>query len=336
MRKLHHFRMPKQLQVLAFSMFALLFSGASLAAQTPQNKAIPEDTARAGRLVERGDTKIARDLLKKIVEKRPDDAYAWYYLGLAHKREEEMCAARIALLKATSFRPEPPEATALLASILATGNGEDIQSAGVLAERALVLGLDNADVRYALSEAQLQADNYARALAEAEAALLLEAKHSGALLVKARALNQLKRRQDAAAALSEYLATAPDDDDLDLWRETLARWQSPLEKPKPVSPEAAPVVFRPTEVTVKARVLSKPTPNYTEKARRNCLSGTVVLQMVLSSNGEVTGVRTISGLPSGLTREAIKAAHRITFEPALKDGKPVSQYIRVEYNFNIY
>ncbi|MBA3323229.1 MAG: energy transducer TonB, partial [Pyrinomonadaceae bacterium] len=38
----------------------------------------------------------------------------------------------------------------------------------------------------------------------------------------------------------------------------------------------------------------------------------------------------------GLTEKAIEAARRITFTPAEKDGRPVSQYITLVYNFNIY
>ena len=95
-------------------------------------------------------------------------------------------------------------------------------------------------------------------------------------------------------------------------------------------------VFKPDEVTQKARILSKPSPEYTEAARKNQVTGTVTLQMVFSSSGSVTSIRTISGLPHGLTEKAIAAAQRIKFAPAIKDGRPVSQYIRVEYNFNIY
>ncbi len=95
-------------------------------------------------------------------------------------------------------------------------------------------------------------------------------------------------------------------------------------------------VFKPNEVTTKARILSKPTPEYTEDARKNQVTGTVVLQMVLSSSGAVTNIRTVTGLPFGLTEKAIAAARRIQFSPATKEGRAVSQYVRVEYNFNIY
>ena len=37
---------------------------------------------------------------------------------------------------------------------------------------------------------------------------------------------------------------------------------------------------------------------------------------------------------SGLTERAIEAAKRIKFTPAMKDGKPVSVWMQLEYNFS--
>jgi TonB family protein len=95
-------------------------------------------------------------------------------------------------------------------------------------------------------------------------------------------------------------------------------------------------VFAPKEVTQKARILSRPEPQYTEEARKNQVSGTVVLKAVFSSSGQVTNIRAVSGLPYGLTEKAIAAARMIRFSPAMKDGRAVSQYIQIEYNFNLY
>jgi hypothetical protein len=44
----------------------------------------------------------------------------------------------------------------------------------------------------------------------------------------------------------------------------------------------------------------------------------------------------VSGLPYGLTEKAIAAARQIRFQPAMKDGRAVSQFIQIEYNFNLY
>ena len=95
-------------------------------------------------------------------------------------------------------------------------------------------------------------------------------------------------------------------------------------------------VFSGKDVTSKARVLSKPEPQYTEEARKNQIVGTVLLQAVFSASGEVTQIRALRPLPYGLTEKAIAAARMIKFVPAMKDGHAVSMYMHLEYNFNLY
>lgn len=94
--------------------------------------------------------------------------------------------------------------------------------------------------------------------------------------------------------------------------------------------------FRGYEVDQRARLLSKPEPQYTEEARRNQLSGTVTLRVVFSSAGEVVQIRALRTLPFGLTEKAIAAARLIKFVPAMKGGHPVSVHMQLEYNFNLY
>lgn len=94
--------------------------------------------------------------------------------------------------------------------------------------------------------------------------------------------------------------------------------------------------FSSSEVDQRARLLSKPEPQYTEEARRNQISGTVMLRAVFSSSGEVVQIRALNTLPFGLTERAIAAARQIRFVPAMKDGRPVSVHMQLEYNFNLY
>jgi len=89
-------------------------------------------------------------------------------------------------------------------------------------------------------------------------------------------------------------------------------------------------------VTERARVIFKPEPQYTEDARRNQITGTVTLRAVFSSSGQVTNIHAVSGLPDGLTERAIAAARSIRFVPATKDGHPVSMWMELQYNFNLY
>jgi TonB family protein len=95
-------------------------------------------------------------------------------------------------------------------------------------------------------------------------------------------------------------------------------------------------VFSGREVTQKARVLEKPEPTYTESARMFGVEGTVVFRAVFSKSGEVTNLHVVRKLPHGLTQQALKAARAIRFSPAQKDGQPVSMWMELQYNFNLY
>lgn len=90
------------------------------------------------------------------------------------------------------------------------------------------------------------------------------------------------------------------------------------------------------EVNRRAVVIMKPQPTYTEEARNNAITGVVVLKVVFYSDGSVGNIRTVSGLPYGLTERAIEAARKMKFVPAEKDGKFVSTWMQLEYDFNLY
>jgi TonB family protein len=94
--------------------------------------------------------------------------------------------------------------------------------------------------------------------------------------------------------------------------------------------------FTGAQVEQRARLLFKPEPQYTEEARRNQITGTVMLRVVFSSTGEVVQIRAVHTLPFGLTERAIAAARQIRFVPATKGGRPVSVFMQLEYNFNLY
>jgi len=44
----------------------------------------------------------------------------------------------------------------------------------------------------------------------------------------------------------------------------------------------------------------------------------------------------LRGIGRDLNTQAIKAAQQIEFEPAMKDGQPISVVKTIEYNFAIY
>ena len=112
--------------------------------------------------------------------------------------------------------------------------------------------------------------------------------------------------------------------------------QAQREEPKAQTEENNAKPFLSKEVTRKAVVVMKPEPMYTEEARQNRITGTVVLKVVLTSDGNVRNIYIASRLPHGLTERAIEAARKIKFVPAVKEGKFVSMWMQLEYNFNLY
>ena len=110
----------------------------------------------------------------------------------------------------------------------------------------------------------------------------------------------------------------------------------PVGQPGLTDDETANNVFSGKDVTTKARLGMKPEPRYTEEARNNGITGTVILKCIFASDGSVRNIRISSGLPYGLTERAIAAARKIKFIPATKDGKHVSMWMQLEYNFNLY
>lgn len=104
----------------------------------------------------------------------------------------------------------------------------------------------------------------------------------------------------------------------------------------PFAYPAGDKVYVGTDVDQRVRLAMKPEPSYTERARKEQITGTVVIKAVFSASGSVTNIRVVSGLPHGLTEKAVDAARKIKFYPAIKDGKYVSMGLQLEYNFNLY
>jgi len=88
--------------------------------------------------------------------------------------------------------------------------------------------------------------------------------------------------------------------------------------------------------SLKPTILYREKAKYTEAARQNKIQGTVMLTIVFGSDGRIHDIRTVRGLPHGLTESSIEAAQKIRFHPAVQDGKPVSVRATLEFTFNLY
>jgi TonB family protein len=327
---------------LLYSSFAISGSP-TVQAQQPDASA-NQDTASAIQLYKQGDTIQAIKLLRAIVDKHPDDADAWYYLGLAFNSEGIFGGARHPFEQLIKLRPDSADAHAKLAFALILGN--EPQQAMAIAQRALELGDQSAEAHYAIAEASLRTGAFAKAAEEADTTLKINPNFTLALITRSFAHFNLRQYPEAAASLERFLASNPDDLDAETWRgqlEGLRRrtTQTPTTKPATDTPAAVSStdyqkVFSGKDVTQKARLLSKPEPRYTQAARKAGVIGTVVLRVVFASDGEVKNLIVVRPLGYGLTTQAVKVARQIKFDPAMKDGNPVSMYMQLEYNFTLY
>lgn len=83
------------------------------------------------------------------------------------------------------------------------------------------------------------------------------------------------------------------------------------------------------------KIISKPRASFTETARRNLTTGTVRLVVEFGADGQVKAVIPIESLPNGLTESCMEAARNIKFEPAYKNGKPVTYISIIDNYFDI-
>ncbi len=329
-----------------------------------------EDRDQAIRLYKAGDLDGALKALRISLRKFKDDAIAWHYMGLLLLRKNDTKAARKAFEKAVALRLDfAPSLAALANTLLFT---RKIGDAEKRANQALLYDPQNAEAHFVLGTIRLLQGSCTEALAQAEAALVGQPGFAGAYFLKSQSLicevanTSLKpwfhegklyrtsaapkelskdekilnmkrsalRFKEAAANLEMFLQLVPGVADAAMWREqleTLRLHAEPADKA-----DIDRTVFTGAEVTTKVRVLSKPEPNYTGAAREAEVEGTVVLRAIFAADGKVKNILVLSLLPFGLTAQSINAARKIKFEPATKDGRPVSMALQLEYNFNLY
>jgi protein TonB len=84
------------------------------------------------------------------------------------------------------------------------------------------------------------------------------------------------------------------------------------------------------------QAVSMPDPEYTEEARRMKTEGTCTLWLIVDAAGRPRDIRVVHGLGYGLDAKAMEAVQKWRFDPALKEGKPVSVQISIEVEFKLY
>lgn len=77
-------------------------------------------------------------------------------------------------------------------------------------------------------------------------------------------------------------------------------------------------------------------PRFTDEARRDKLNGNVLVELTADKNGKPQDVWILRPLGLGLDESAAQAVLTYAFQPATCHGNPVSVYLNVSVNFQIF
>jgi TonB family protein len=103
---------------------------------------------------------------------------------------------------------------------------------------------------------------------------------------------------------------------------------------KPAPADLADAYLVSEDVSVPS-VAQRGEPQYSDEARAARLQGTVVVQVVIGTDGLAHDPRIVRGLGLGLDENAIEAVSQWHFKPGLKDGRPVKVAATIEVNYRL-
>jgi TonB family protein len=103
------------------------------------------------------------------------------------------------------------------------------------------------------------------------------------------------------------------------------------------SPQSAPeVVYGQFDPGItRAKATYQPNPEYSDRAARKKIQGTVLLSIIVTAEGTVRDPQVTRSLDKDLDKNALDCVKKWKFEPATKDGKPVATHVAVEVSFHV-
>lgn len=107
----------------------------------------------------------------------------------------------------------------------------------------------------------------------------------------------------------------------------------PVDSQASATNELGPV--QPMTASLRPKITYRERAQYTKEARDQKVEGTIVLSAEYGADGVIRDIKVERGLPYGLTESAIEAAKAIRFDPAMKDGQPVSVRGKMEFYFSL-
>jgi len=87
--------------------------------------------------------------------------------------------------------------------------------------------------------------------------------------------------------------------------------------------------------TTPPSVISKVDPEYSEEARKAKYSGSVMLSIVVNTDGKAEDIKVVKSLGMGLDEKAMEAVAKWRFNPGKNKGVPVKVRAQIEVNFRL-
>lgn len=324
---------------------AVLICFSSVFAQTDGSKGIE--------LYQQGRYEDAVRALKQTTKVNPDDAEGWYILGSSYLRINKIKEAKKAFEKVIDLRPADSQGYVGMSYVQIAAN--KYNEAQTSAQKALELDAQNFEAHYILGLLSLGGDSYNAAYNRADKVIKINPNYADAYLLKSEALtssfgqlsgtvikSQTERvglLREAITNIEKYLSLSTDGKERTNWLERLESlrffadyYEKPENQPRNN--------FEPNPLRsgnfIDIKINSKPRAEYTDFARNRGISGIIRLLVGFSADKNIKYILVLKGLDRGLNIQAIKAAQKINFEPATKDGQPISVVKIIEYSFSIY
>ena len=309
-------------------------------------------------LYKQGNNSAAISLLEKLSKQKEtkNEPKVWNYLGLAYIEKGDLKKARKALEKANSLNSQNSAFRTNLGYAYLLSN--KIDNSQLQLNEAIRLEPQNFLAYYIRGTSFFWEKNYDRALGDAENAIIFQVNFSSAYILKADILtakfgqriangstarDEISFLRQAVEILETCMKTCQNTN-LQIMQERLESikvFYEYFSKNKANNADLNTVadvsIVPQTETNVTPlKILTKPRPSYTDKARQAGISGTVTLCVLFGANGKISNVLALNGLGYGLDEEAVQATRRITFQPQTENGKPVSVVKMVAFTFTIY
>lgn len=226
----------------------------------------------------------------------------------------------------------------------------------LLAQAAQILG-DRPEAARALTDLGLAAmtrKDYTQAFTYYQQAQLVDPEHPAMALMWMAVVRQTEKNADEAERLYQSALAAKDtqpadsavimrvysgflrqqsrEDEAKQSEDRASALQKDSAKPMPTMPAG---VYRIGKGVLAPVPLYKPEPEYSEAARVARLQGTVVVRVVIGTDGRAQDARIQRELGLGLDENALEAISQWKFKPGTREGEPVPVAAVIEVNFRL-